>query len=206
MNSLCGFYYFSTAAFRFDFKAKSHHVCFFLLFLMNATCLAFVSLQPVFLQWLAELLVTFVALLLKDTEDQQFSFSCFCYGSSYNIQIDWVRETHTLSSQAFLTVFLPQYRCLCIKKDVLHIVVELCTYSSHRHRVTFLLPELCGLSIYREILPSLFFLNDGLFIKKNVRCESGNMLSVNPPLTFTLSFVYVFSQTILLSYLSWPYL
>lgn len=46
---------FSTVAFRFDLEAKSNHVCFFFLFFLNATSLAFVNLQPTFLQQLTEL-------------------------------------------------------------------------------------------------------------------------------------------------------
>lgn len=48
------------------------------------------------------------------------------------------------------------------------------------------------------------FLSDGLFIKNDLRCGSGNVLAVDTPLIFSFSFPYGFSQIILLAYLSLP--
>lgn len=78
-----------------------------------------------------------------------FSSPAFFYGSGYIIQIDWMREAHTLSSQATLPVHLPGITICVLERMSCTFIVEPCTYSSNRHIVISLLPESCGPQ-YRE--------------------------------------------------------
>lgn len=69
-------------------------------------------------------------------------------------------------AKLFWLYFSPSTAVCVLKRMLCTFMVELCTYSSHRHWVILLLPELCGLSIQGEILPSLFFKMMGYSLRR----------------------------------------
>lgn len=83
-----------------------------------------------------------------------FSSPAFFYGSGYIIQIDWMREAHTLSSQATLPVHLPGITICVLERMSCTFIVEPCTCSSNRQHSYFSSPRIMWPSIQRGLLPS----------------------------------------------------